>query len=51
MVFGIPKELQNEVTLAGYFDAAFEGLGNVQNVVIARYFLKKIEIIKKMDKN
>lgn len=37
MVFGVPKELQNEVSLAGYFDSAFDGLGRVQNVVIARY--------------
>jgi hypothetical protein len=39
MVFGIPKELQNEVSLAAYFDSAFDGLGKVQNVVIARYRL------------
>jgi hypothetical protein len=37
MVFGVPKELQNEISLAGYFDSAFDGLGKVENVVIARY--------------
>jgi hypothetical protein len=37
MVFGVPKELQNEISLAAYFDSAFDGLGKVENVVIARY--------------
>ena len=37
MVFGVPKELQQEVALAAYFDSAFDGLGKVENVVIARW--------------
>ncbi|KAH6575142.1 hypothetical protein BASA50_005313 [Batrachochytrium salamandrivorans] len=34
MVFGIPRELRNEVDLASYFESL--GVGNVENVVLCR---------------